>query len=233
MDFRTTVRLNVDMGTTPMVENASVFMGVSLSNRVFNRTFTKSLGEWVLKNKVQKLSVVVFDACEVVNIQVFHGLPPKEAHDRARMRALEMMQMFTRVLSPNSISVGLQSTYKKDFSNVADIEQKLRRAYAAKNQFYTDICEQIRVNLALKAERVGDAVIESNLDGLSEYIILELAWCYAFFTKIGSGLVEVYPGAELFTKRKLVRGEYVDETGLQALQSAPYFIDLHEMFPIA
>jgi tRNA-dependent cyclodipeptide synthase len=221
--------LNDFMELASLPSNARIFMGVSISNRTFNKDFVRSFGQWIQEGKVSNALVVIFDSCEIVNIKVFHGLSQEEAEKRSAMRAQEMLQMFRNLLPAASVEIETQSSYARHLPDVEALAQKLREAYASGGRFYSDVQEQIRQNLSVKAERIGSEFIEKNLDALSEYIILELAWFYSFFRQSKGTIVEVYPGEELFTKRKLIEGRYENETGIKALEVQPPFMDIREL----
>lgn len=213
--------------------SSHIFMGVSLSNRTFDRIFAKRFGKWIEASKVQRALIVIFDLCEVVNMKVFQGLGQKDAEQHSVFRAVEMKRMFDKIFLDENIEVTMQSEYVKKLYDVSKLAESIRNAYQLGQTVYADIQKQIKENLIAKSARVGDKFISDNIDALSEYIILELAWFYDFFAKDDKATIEVYPGAELFTKRNLIQGKYQAETGIPALSREPIYIDIRNLISSA
>jgi tRNA-dependent cyclodipeptide synthase len=202
-------------------------MGVSLSNLTFNREFVTALAAHVGRHAVSHSTVIVFDDCEIVNIHVFHGLSRDAARARSTERATASMRMFERIMPPDSTTIDTQSHYLGIAKQAEPTYAQLKRAYDHAGIFRDDVQAQVRINLTTKMERLGKEEIEKNLETLSEYILLELAWFYEYF-KQDSATIEIYPGTELFTKRKLIRGMYEPQTGLPPLANEPEYINLYE-----
>lgn len=208
---------------------ANVFMGVSLSNKSFNRDFTKQLNSWLIRRNPEHVLIVIFDSCEVVNLAVFRGISQAEAWKNLPARTEELRSMFLKVL-PENTEVTMQSITQPQMAHFPKVYDQLRRGFEAQLQFYQDVHKQIFLNLNRKVDRLGSDFIEKNIEQLSEYVLLELAWFYAWFKRDAGQTLEVYPGNELFTKRKLLRGEYKQETELEALHPEPIFLDISTQF---
>jgi len=196
-------------------DQSHFLLGVSLGNKVFTSTFARNLGRYVDSRGISSLRIVLFDRCESVNYVALRGLDRDLADTIARERAIQLRSMFLRSLqgTNSEITVELQSDVEKSLEQLPGVFARLTLAFTLGQTFSNDVRHQVLFNLQKKVGDRGEEFLVSRLDVLSQYIILELAFFYAYRLQYPMG-IELYPGTELFVKQRLTQGLYLSEAKL-------------------
>jgi tRNA-dependent cyclodipeptide synthase len=199
-------------------ERSTIVLGVSLSNRAFNRRYCAYLTQWLREQQPASLEVIVFDMIETINYQVFRGLDKLASVKLATRRGEELRRMFRSFDCEGApIAAMLESETALRHEEAFRISlEELRRAYSKLGAFTRDVRGQALHNLEGRRQRHGDEFVLSRMDELAEYVLQELAYFYVLFRE-RPGLREIYPGPNLWVKERLFAGQYASEIQLTGL----------------
>lgn len=204
-----------DQGTGP-ADGRHCLMAVSLSSRSFSSRFAHCLGKYLADCRLNRLEILLGDSCEAMNYVVFRGLGRQDAVALAERRAFEIGAMFRRVLRlyPVDFTISRQSDWiGAHHDDMERARRALRFAYEAGGRFRTDVERQVWCNLSRHGDAQRIRFIAEHLEQLVTYVIEEVALFYVYRHR-HPNCVELYPGEELFVKRRLWSGCYKDEVAL-------------------